>query len=110
VACCDRPPAEPFHLRSVSWRLVAHDGVVPFAVEVVWGEGDGGEFGVGDSDAFLIPVGSWAAWTVSPVEVVVAEISSMMVRRLVRGRPRQFMVMNENMRCSIRFHFEVPGG
>ena len=39
-----------------------------------------------------------------------AEISSIMVRRLVRGRPRQFMVMKLNMRCSIRFHFEVPGG
>ena len=29
---------------------------------------------------------------------------------LVRGRPRQFMVMWENSRCSILFHFEVPGG
>src|SRR4051812_22411317 len=29
---------------------------------------------------------------------------------LVRGRPRQFMEMWENNRCSILFHFEVPGG
>ena len=29
---------------------------------------------------------------------------------LVSGRPRQFMVMWENSRCSILFHFEVPGG
>ena len=29
---------------------------------------------------------------------------------LVRGRPRQFMVMCENSRCSILFHLEVPGG
>lgn len=29
---------------------------------------------------------------------------------LVRGRPRQLIVMKLNMRCSIRFHFEVPGG
>ena len=27
-----------------------------------------------------------------------------------RGLPRQFIVMNENRRCSILFHFEVPGG
>jgi hypothetical protein len=47
---------------------------------------------------------------VSPVSVVVAAISSMMVRWEVSGRPRQFIVMYENMRCSIRFHFEVPGG
>jgi hypothetical protein len=28
---------------------------------------------------------------------------------LVRGRPRQFMVMWLNSRCSILFHFDVPG-
>ena len=47
---------------------------------------------------------------VSPVVVLVAEMSSMMVRRVVRGRPRQFIVMKLNMRCSIRFHLLVPGG
>src|SRR5674476_1163924 len=29
---------------------------------------------------------------------------------LVRGRPRQFIEMWENSRCSILFHFDVPGG
>jgi hypothetical protein len=29
---------------------------------------------------------------------------------LVSGRPRQFIVMWENSRCSILFHFDVPGG
>ena len=33
-----------------------------------------------------------------------------MMSWLARGRPRQFMVMRENSRCSILFHFEVPGG
>jgi hypothetical protein len=28
----------------------------------------------------------------------------------VSGRPRQFCVMWQNMRCSILFHFDVPGG
>ena len=46
---------------------------------------------------------------VSPVLVAVAEMSSIMVRRR-QGSPRQFMVMKLNMRCSILFHFEVPGG
>ncbi len=46
----------------------------------------------------------------SPVVVLVAEMSSMMVRRVVSGRPRQFMEMKLNMRCSIRFHLLVPGG
>ena len=42
--------------------------------------------------------------------LAVAEMSSITVRRQVSGLPRQFMVMKLNMRCSIRFHFEVPGG
>ena len=29
---------------------------------------------------------------------------------LVSGRPRQFIVMWENSRCSTLFHLEVPGG
>jgi hypothetical protein len=29
---------------------------------------------------------------------------------LVNGRPRQFIVICENSRCSILFHLEVPGG
>jgi hypothetical protein len=30
--------------------------------------------------------------------------------RSVNGRPRQFCVMWQNSRCSILFHFDVPGG
>jgi hypothetical protein len=44
------------------------------------------------------------------VLVEVAEISSMMVRMVVSGRPRQLMVMKLKRRCSILFHFDVPGG
>jgi hypothetical protein len=44
------------------------------------------------------------------VRVVVAAIVLTMTSWLVSGRPRQFMVMAENSRCSIRFHFDVPGG
>ncbi len=29
---------------------------------------------------------------------------------LVSGRPRQFIEMWQNSRCSILFHLEVPGG
>jgi len=62
----------------------------------------------------LTPLGyqfwSISAWIVRPVLVVVAAMSSTMVRRSVRGQPRQFIEMKLNMRCSILFHFEVPGG
>ncbi len=37
-------------------------------------------------------------------------MSSVVVRRLTRGRPRQLAVMKLNMLGSIRFDFEVPGG
>jgi hypothetical protein len=40
------------------------------------------------------------------VEAIVATTTSW----LDSGRPRQFIVIWENSRCSILFHFEVPGG
>ena len=46
----------------------------------------------------------------SPLLVVVAPINSTTARRLVSGRPRQFCVIWQNSRCSILFHFDVPGG
>jgi len=48
--------------------------------------------------------------TTRPVWVVVAPIKSTMVRMSVRGWPHHFPEMNENSRCSILFHFDVPGG
>ena len=51
-----------------------------------------------------------------PVSVRVPEMSSTMVRMSVSGLPRQatgglpFIEMKLNERCSILFHFEVPGG
>jgi len=33
-----------------------------------------------------------------------------MVARLSRGRPRQFLLIKETLRCSILFHLLVPGG
>jgi hypothetical protein len=45
-----------------------------------------------------------------PVRVVVAVIVLRTTSWLVSGRPRQLRVMCENSRCSILFHFEVPGG
>ena len=44
------------------------------------------------------------------MRVVVAAMVLTMTSWLVSGRPRQFMVMWENSRCSILFHLEVPGG
>jgi hypothetical protein len=53
---------------------------------------------------------SKAASTRSPVWVRVAAIRLTTTSWLVRGRPRQFIVMWENNRCSILFHLLVPGG
>ena len=53
---------------------------------------------------------SSSACTRSPVAVVVAAMVCTMTSWLVSGRPRQFIVMWENSRCSTLFHFDVPGG
>ena len=50
------------------------------------------------------------ARTCKPVVVVVAAMVLTMTWWLVSGRPRQFMEMWENSRCSMAFHLEVPGG
>ena len=46
----------------------------------------------------------------SPVLVVVFAIRFTTVVRLSSGRPRQFLLMYPNSRCSILFHLLVPGG
>jgi hypothetical protein len=43
------------------------------------------------------------------VRVVVAAMASTTTWWLCRGRPRQFIVMWENSRCSTLFHFDCPG-
>jgi len=44
------------------------------------------------------------------LRVVVAAVHWTTTSWLVTGLPRQFIVMCENNRCSILFHFEVSGG
>ena len=53
---------------------------------------------------------SSSASTRSPVRVLVEAMVLTTTSWLVSGRPRQFIVMWENSRCSILFHFEVPAG
>jgi hypothetical protein len=53
---------------------------------------------------------SSSAWIRNPCLVLVAPISSVTASWLVSGRPRQFMLMCANIRCSILFHLLVPGG
>src|SRR5216683_3555653 len=54
------------------------------------------------------PVSS-SACTVRPVRAVVAAMVWTMTSWLVSGRPRQFIEIAEDSRCSILFHLEVPG-
>ena len=65
--------------------------------------------GHGDARAGSLPVSS-SACTCSPVRVRVAAMVATTTSWLVNGRPRQFMVIWENSRCSILFHLLVPGG
>src|ERR1700686_909742 len=49
-------------------------------------------------------LGSSSALTFSPALVVVAGMRLTMTWCVMSGLPRQFLVMNENRRCSILFH------
>src|SRR5260370_4474031 len=59
---------------------------------------------------FVYFFSSSSARTVRRVSVVVAAMSSPIVRKLRKGLPRQLMLMKEKSRCSILFHLLVPGG
>src|SRR5216683_1089998 len=85
-------------------------GVVPFPMKVMRKHVDGGELRIGDFESLGYFFSSSSARTVRPASVVVAAISSTIVRKLRRGLPRQLMLMKEKSRCSILFHLLVPGG
>ena len=59
----------------------------------------GGQVGVSSSEC-----------AVSPASVVVRAIRLTMTSGLIQGLPRQFWLRKENRRCSILFHWLVPGG
>ena len=48
--------------------------------------------------------------TSKPVVVVVPRIRDSSLPRVRSGSPAQFTEMKLKSRCSIQFHFEVPGG
>ena len=68
------------------------------------------DFRIGDLYAFGISVAIEFATDRKPFFVVVLAINAIATYRLTRGMARQFWVMKQNMRCSILFHLEVPGG
>jgi hypothetical protein len=70
----------------------------------VAGQGQGYHLPVTDTDARLIGGAIEFGVDFSPVRVVVAAMDCTMTSWLVRGLPRQFMVMWEKSRCSIRLH------
>src|ERR1035437_7033031 len=65
---------------------------------------------IGDFESLGIFLFVSSARTVRPASVVVAAMSSTIVRKLRKGLPRQLMLMKEKSRCSILFHLLVPGG
>src|SRR5208337_1865205 len=85
------------------------DGVVPFRMERVTLNVERLHLGIADLDALFVSAVSSALSIFRPALVVVAAISSTTAMRSVSGRPRQVCVMWQNRRCSIRFHFDVPG-
>ena len=58
----------------------------------------------------LLGTGRRVHLTISPAAVLVEPMRLTTVSRLSSGRPRQFCVIWQNIRCSILFHLLVPGG
>ena len=79
-------------------------------MEVIALDVEGGHLRLGDLDALGIGVGVEFAGDGEAGRRGLAAISSTTARRLVSGRPRQVCVMWQKRRCSILFHFDVPGG
>ena len=99
------------HKLTLYHLISGRDGVVAVRMEVVALEIEGGHFVIGDLDAAWVGVGvGFAADGQAPAVVAVLAMSSTTARWLVSGVPRQFWLLWQNMRCSILFHFEVPGG
>jgi hypothetical protein len=79
-------------------------------VELVAGDRYVSQLGVGHLDAPWIKTFIQTGPTLRPVLVVVLAIRFTTTSWLARGRPRQFIEMAENSRCSMRFHLDVPEG
>jgi hypothetical protein len=80
-------------------------------MEVVAGEVQRRHLGVADLDALLVDAGIEGALDLqSGFCGRCADQLDDDGEAIGQGRPRQFCVMWQNMRCSILFHFDVPGG
>ena len=86
------------------------DGVVPLPMPGMGFDRQQSQLlaGHGESERVVagVELGVHPQADVVRVEAMVATTTSW----LVNGRPRQFMVIWENSRCSILFHLLVPGG
>ena len=79
-------------------------GVVPLPVPVVALQRHRSQLPVGDPDAQRVAALVQLGWTRRPERVRVAAINSRITSWETSGRPRQFMEMWLNNRCSILFH------
>ena len=71
---------------------------------------EGFHLGVGDLDAFFIGARIERAFDPEARLCRCRRDSSTTAILSVSGRPRHFCVIWQNSRCSILFHFDVPGG
>jgi len=78
-------------------------------MEAVPGDREGGKFVITDLDAGGVGIG--VEFGVNGQAGLGGGRGDALDDDFMAGQgPRQFMVMWENSRCSIRFHFDVPGG
>ena len=79
-------------------------------MELIAGDVEGLHLGIADFDALLVAARIEGALDVQAGLCGGRADQLDHGQRSVSGRPRQFCVMWQNSRCSILFHFDVPGG
>ena len=79
-------------------------------MELIAGDVEALHLGIADFDALLIGARVERAFDLEPGLGRGCADQLDHGETIVSGRPRQFCVMWQNSRCSILFHFDVPGG
>ena len=79
-------------------------------MELIAGDVEAVHLGVADPDALLVAARSERAFDFQTGFGRRCTDQLDHARRFASGLPRQFCVVWQNSRCSILFHFDVPGG
>lgn len=85
--------------------------MLSFTIKGGFFEIDGSQLRITDAEALFVGIPIRFSFDRQPaLRVVVLPMRLTMTSWMIKGFPRQFMLMWLNMRCSVLFHLLVPGG